>query len=153
MLGDGDTSRETWSVDVRELTAAERAAVVRSWDDAGLTRPWNDPLADFDRALASAQSAVLGVFDDGILAGSVMVGDDGHRGWVYYLAVDAIHRRRGAGAALMAAAEQWMCARGVTKVNLMVRHSNQAALGFYANLGYDDDEVTVLSRRLSEPPQ
>lgn len=140
-------------MDVRELAAPEREAAVRLWGDAGLTRPWNDPVADFDRALAAGQSAVLGLFDDGTLAGTVMVGDDGHRGWVYYLAVDVVHRRRGAGAALMAAAEHWMLSRGVVKVNLMVRHSNQAALDFYAHLGYGDDEVTVLSRRLSESPR
>ena len=122
-------------MDVRELTATERNAAVHLWGDAGLTRPWIDPEADFDRALAAAQSAVLGVFYDGTLAGTVMVGDDGHRGWVYYLAVDVVHRRRGVGGALMAAAENWMLSRGVSKVNLMVRHSNQAALGFYANLG------------------
>ena len=140
-------------MDLRELTAPDREAAVRLWGDAGLTRPSNDPVADFDRALASTQSAVLGLFDDGTLAGTVMVGDDGHRGWVYYLAVDVIHRRRGAGAALMAASENWMRSRDVVKVNLMVRHSNQAALGFYANLGYGNDDVTVLSHRLSESPQ
>ena len=140
-------------MDLRELTATERNAAVRLWGDAGLTRPWIDPVADFDRALAAAQSAVLGLFDDGTLAGTVMVGDDGHRGWVYYLAVDVVHRRRGVGGALMAAAENWMLSRGVSKVNLMVRHSNQVALGFYANRGYGDDEVTVLSRRLSESRQ
>lgn len=140
-------------MELRELTATERDAAVRLWGDAGLTRPWNDPVADFDRALAAAQSAVLGLFDDGTLAGTVMVGDDGHRGWVYYLAVRVDHRRCGAGAALMAAAENWMLSRGVAKVNLMVRHSNRAALGFYANLGYGDDDVTVLSRRLSRAPQ
>ena len=135
-------------VDVRELTANERDAVVRLWSDAGLTRPWNDPGADFDRALAGAQSAVLGAFDQGTLAGSAMVGDDGHRGWVYYLAVEVSRRRCGVGGALMAAAENWMLARGVTKLNLMVRQSNQAAAGFYADLGYEEDAVTVLSRRL-----
>lgn len=145
--------RETGSVDLRELTATERDAAVRLWGDAGLTRPGNDPVADFDRALAAAQSAVLGLFDDGILAGTVMVGDDGHRGWVYYLAVHVDHRRCGVGAALMAAAENWMLSRGVAKVNLMVRHSNQAALGFYTHLGYGDDDVTVLSHRLSRAPQ
>ena len=147
------TPRETESVNVQELTATERSAAVRLWGDAGLTRPSVDPVADFNRALAAAQSAVLGLFDDGVLVGTVMVGDDGHRGWVYYLAVDVVHRRRGVGGELMAAAENWMLSRGVSKVNLMVRHSNQAAIGFYANLGYGDDEVTVLSRRLSESRQ
>lgn len=110
-------------MDLRELTAKDREAAVRLWGDAGLTRPWNDPVADFDRALAAAKSAVVGLFDDGLLAGAVMVGDDGHRGWVHYLAVDVMHRRRGAGAELMAAAENWMISCGVAKVNLMVRHS------------------------------
>jgi ribosomal protein S18 acetylase RimI-like enzyme len=130
----------------------EREAAVRLWVDAGLTRPWDDPAVDFDRALASAQSAVLGLFDDGTLAGTVMVGDDGHRGWVYYLAVDVAHRRSGVGAALVAAAENWMVARGVVKANLMVRHSNNSTLDFYGNLGYTDGEVTVLSHWLSEAP-
>lgn len=140
-------------MELRELTAPERDAAVRLWGDAGLIRPWNDPVADFDRALRSGQSVVLGLFDDRTLAGTVMVGDDGHRGWVYYLAVDPSHRRCGVGAALMAAAENWMLERGVAKVNLMVRHSNQAAFGFYTHLGYGDDDVTVLSRRLSRAPQ
>lgn len=152
-FGGKRTSRETESVDLRELTAPDRQAAVRLWGDAGLTRPWNDPVADFDRALAGAQSAILGLFDDGTLAGTVMVGDDGHRGWVYYLAVDVMHRRCGAGGALIAAAENWTLLHGVAKVNLMVRHPNQAALGFYANLGYDDDDVAVLSRRLSKSGQ
>ncbi|MEZ5219538.1 MAG: GNAT family acetyltransferase [Ilumatobacteraceae bacterium] len=135
-------------MEAQELTTADRDAAVRLWDAAGLTRPWNDPVTDFDRAIASAQSAVLGLSDGGAPIGTVMVGDDGHRGWVYYLAVDPSVRRRGVGAALMAAAEGWLLARGVTKLNLMVRQSSRSVLGFYSNLGYHDDDVVVLSRRL-----
>ena len=78
-------------MDVRELTAADRPSATALWSEVGLTRPWNDPGADFDRAVAGPTSCVLGAFDDGLAATS-MVGHDGHRGWVYYLAVDPARR-------------------------------------------------------------
>ena len=76
---------------------------------------------------------------------------DGHRGWMYYLGVHPAYRRAGVGRAMVAAAEVWLHARGVWKVNLMVRNSNSAALRFYERLGYGDDEVTTLPRRLDDP--
>ncbi len=77
-----------------------------------------------------------------------MVGHDGHRGWVYYLAVASGARRRGVGRGLMAAAETWVREQKVPKLALMVREGNEAALGFYAALGYRRDGVSVLGRRL-----
>lgn len=80
-----------------------------------------------------------------------MVGHDGHRGWVYYLAVKPANRRGGVGSRLMQEAESWLRERDVVKLNLMVRHSNAEALSFYQQLGYEDAEVTVLARWLVEP--
>jgi ribosomal protein S18 acetylase RimI-like enzyme len=77
-----------------------------------------------------------------------MVGFDGHRGWVYYLAVDPGRRRRGLGRSLMAAAEDWLMVRGAPKLQLMVRSDNEAAVGFYQRLGLERQEVIVLGRRL-----
>lgn len=134
--------------DIRPLTEPERDAATALWEAAGLTRPWNDAGADFDRALPGPQSAVLGAFDGERLVGTVMVGHDGHRGWVYYLAVDPGARLGGVGRGLMAAAEDWLIERRVPKLNLMVRHENTAALGFYDQLGYADGEVTVLGKFL-----
>lgn len=151
MQGGASTATRLRAVHIEELTAADRAAAVDLWVAAGLTRPWNDASDDFDRALASPRAAVLGAFDGDGLTGTVMVGDDGHRGWVYYLAVRGSDRGRGAGRTLMAAAERWLAAHGVVKVNLMVRGSNAAALGFYERLGYRTDDVAVLSRWLSDP--
>lgn len=125
-------------------------AVEVLWRDAGLTRPWNDPRDDFERALTGPASAVLGAFDDEVLAGTVMVGHDGHRGWVYYLAVVEARRGTGIGAALMAAAEEWLRRSGAVKVQLMVRETNGAVLGFYERLGYEDAKTTVLGRWLKE---
>ncbi|MGI9621722.1 MAG: GNAT family acetyltransferase [Acidimicrobiales bacterium] len=138
-------------MEVRCLEPAHREVAVELWGNTELTRPWNDPRADFERALSSPHSTVLGSFDVDLLAATVMVGEDGHRGWVYYLAVRATHRRQGLGCSMMDAAEQWLGGRGVSKLNLMVRSSNHSALGFYRQLGYRDDDVTVLSRWLSTP--
>ena len=119
------------------------------WRTTGLTRPWNDPRGDFQRALAGPTSTVLGgLTPDGGLLGTVMVGHDGHRGWVYYLAVHPDEQRRGVGRQLMAVSERWLQARGVPKINLMVRKTNADAIGFYTALGYEDGEVVVLGKFL-----
>ncbi|MET0245442.1 MAG: GNAT family acetyltransferase [Sphingomonas sp.] len=135
-------------------TADDQASVVALWQACGLTRPWNDPVADFARAVAGAESAVLvmrgsgsGVdgTEDAIL-GSVMVGFDGHRGWIYYLAVAPGRQRGGIGRALMGAAEEWLRTRGAPKIQLMVREDNVAALGFYEALGLERQKVVTLGR-------
>lgn len=128
--------------------AGDAGAVVALWDACGLTRPWNDAHADFALAVAGPGSAVLVAREDGALAGSVMVGFDGHRGWVYYLAVAPEARRGGVGRALMAAAEAWLRVRGAPKIQLMVREDNAAALGFYEALGLERQKVVTLGRFL-----
>jgi ribosomal protein S18 acetylase RimI-like enzyme len=138
-------------MDIAELTMADRAAATGLWDEAGLIRPWNEPGGDFDRALRGPTSTVLGAFDAGDLAATVMVGHDGHRGWVYYLAVTRARRRRGLGRRMMEEAESWLRERGAVKLNLMVRNGNTEALGFHRQLGYCDAEVTVLARWIVDP--
>ena len=86
--------------------------------------------------------------DAGEVVGSVMVGFDGHRGWVYYLAVAPDRRHAGLGRALMTAAENWLRGQGAPKLQLMVRDDNQAALGFYSALGFERQTTVVLGRRL-----
>jgi ribosomal protein S18 acetylase RimI-like enzyme len=135
-------------MDIRALTAADRHDATGLWEEAGLTRPWNDPATDFNRALSGLTSTVLGAVDAGQLAATVMVGHDGHRGWVYYLAVKRANRGRGLGRRMMQEAQSWLRERGAVKVQLMVRDDNADALGFYQHLGYDDAHVTVLARWL-----
>jgi len=133
---------------IEELGPRDVAAAVRLWQECGLTRPWNDPQADAVRALEGTASTVLAARVDGQLVGTVMVGVDGHRGWVYYLAVSPERRGEGWGRRLMVAAEDWMREQGAPKVQLMVRASNTAVLGFYAALGYTDQQAIVLGRFL-----
>ena len=135
-------------MDVVDLPADLHDAAVALWHEAGLTRPWNDPAADLRRALEGPASTVLAAVHEGALVGTVMLGHDGHRGWVYYLAVPASSRRRGVGTALVRAAEQWLVERRIVKLQLMVRRDNETAVGFYGALGYDVVDVTVLGRRL-----
>jgi len=88
---------------VEQLSPADVRAAVALWEEAGLTRPWNDADADFLRAVAGPASAVLGTRDGGNLLATAMVGHDGHRGWVYYLAVSPSAQGAGLGRRLMEA--------------------------------------------------
>jgi ribosomal protein S18 acetylase RimI-like enzyme len=131
-----------------ECSDLDVEAVVAFWARCGLTRPWNDPREDFLRAVGAPCATVIVGREGDALAGSVMVGHDGHRGWVYYLAVEPDLQRRGHGRALMDAAEQWLRERGVPKIQLMVRETNAAAIGFYERLGLERQPVVTLGRRL-----
>jgi ribosomal protein S18 acetylase RimI-like enzyme len=133
---------------IAPLSPAQFQAAVELWHEVGITRPWNEPAEDLQRALAGPASTVFAGSEDEILLATAMVGHDGHRGWVYYLAVRAEARGRGHGRAMMGACEQWLAERDVPKINLMVRGENDDARAFYAALGYDHDNVVVLSRRL-----
>jgi ribosomal protein S18 acetylase RimI-like enzyme len=133
---------------IQLLEAADIPALVALWEASGLTRPWNDPRADARLALDGPTSAILGSWYEGALVGAIMVGFDGHRGWIYYLAVAPGHRRRGLGRALMEAAEGWLWERGAPKIQLMVREGNDAALGFYEALGLERQGVVTLGKFL-----
>lgn len=132
-----------------EANEADQGDVIALWKSCGLTRPWNDPAADFARAVDGSDSAVLLLREGDALAASVMVGFDGHRGWVYYLAVDPERQRTGLGRTMMDAAEAWLRARGAPKIQLMVRDDNEAALGFYEALGLERQKVVTLGRFLT----
>ena len=136
------------ALDIGPLAPVHHDAAVALWHETGLTRPWNDPRADLERAVGGPASPTLAATRDDLLVATVMVGHDGHRGWVYYLAVSPAAQRRGLGRTMMSAAEAWLSDRGVPKLNLMVRADNAAAVGFYTALGYGRDAVTVMSRRL-----
>lgn len=134
---------------VTELPEELVEAAVRLWQRSGLTRPWNDPHQDCRRALAGSESTVLAALDAaGELTGTVMVGQDGHRGWIYYLAVDERLQGGGLGGQLLTGAEDWLRRRGVPKLMLMVRQENADVQDFYRALGYTDQDTVVLGRWL-----
>jgi ribosomal protein S18 acetylase RimI-like enzyme len=134
---------------IAPLATADVPALIALWEACGLTRPWNDPGRDARLAIEGATSTILGLREGEALIASVMAGFDGHRGWVYYLAVAPDRRREGLGRRLMAAAEAWLRERGAPKLQLMVRGSNAEALGFYEALGLERQDVVTLGRFLA----
>jgi ribosomal protein S18 acetylase RimI-like enzyme len=128
---------------------APARAAIQLWRDAGLTRPWNDASRDLHRAIAGPASTVLAGIQHETLLVAAMVGHDGHRGWIYYLAVTEKARSRGHGRTVMQACEAWLVERNVPKLNVMVRHDNAPTRDFHTSLGYGLDNVVVLSRGLS----
>jgi ribosomal protein S18 acetylase RimI-like enzyme len=134
--------------EIGPLPSLQHDAAIALWHEAGLVVPWNNPRADLERALDCPSSTVLAATRGESLVATAVVGHDGHRGWVYYLAVDPDSQGRGYGRAMMDACERWLADRGVPKLNLMVRVGNEPVLGFYEALGYGRDEVVVMSRRL-----
>ncbi len=132
----------------RTIADADVEAVIELWRACGLTRAWNDPQKDIALARAGASSTILVGEAEGIIAASAMVGHDGHRGMLYYVAVAPGHRGRGLGKAAVRTAEAWLAERGVWKINLLVRAENEAVRGFYEKLGYEINPVLCMGRRI-----
>jgi ribosomal protein S18 acetylase RimI-like enzyme len=133
---------------IRSFQNTDRAAVIALWQACGLTRPWNDPDSDISFCVSKPESTILVGEQDGTVIASVMTGHDGHRGWLYYLAVDPVLQKAGHGRAMVQAAEAWLTARGVPKVMLMVRPENTQVRAFYDALGYTEEPRVIFSRRL-----
>ncbi|PRB19294.1 GNAT family acetyltransferase [Microbacterium sp. MYb62] len=135
---------------MRPFDRADAEAVIALWEEAGLTRPWNDPRLDIERKLAvQPEGFLVAVSPDGAdVVGSVMAGYDGHRGWLYYLATASSHRGLGIARDLVVAAERVLESMGCPKVQLMVREGNEGVLGFYDALGYERFSVANTGKRL-----
>jgi len=132
----------------RDIGDGDVEAVVSLWQACGLTRPWNDPYKDIAFARGSETSTILVLEREGQIVATVMAGHDGHRGMLYYVAVDPAYRKQGLGKAAVHAAEAWLGARGVWKVNLLVRAENAAVKGFYEVLGYEVNPVLCMARKI-----
>jgi ribosomal protein S18 acetylase RimI-like enzyme len=137
---------------IAHSTDADVDAIIALWQRCGLTRPWNDPAADIAFARRGPNSTILIGRQDGEIAATALVGHDGHRGWVYYVAVDPEHQKKDFGRTIMAAAEDWLRAQGVAKVQLMVRPDNTGVKAFYDRLGYETQERVIYAKWLDGRP-
>ena len=131
---------------IRDIGDADIAEVIALWHASGISRPWNDPAVDIAFARRDGHSTVLVAELDGRVAATAMVGEDGHRGWVYYVAADPALKGTGLGRLMMQAAEGWLAARGVWKVQLLVRQDKEAVKQFYEHLGYADVHSTCFQK-------
>jgi len=143
------TAPETFpALAIADIRDADVAPVIALWQACGLTRPWNDPAADIRLARREPNSTILTGRDGDAIVATAMVGHDGHRGWVYYVATDPQRRAKGYGRAIMSAAEDWLRAAGIAKLQLMVRRENARAGAFYQSIGYAEAQTIVFAKWL-----
>lgn len=133
---------------IRPFAASDQDAVVTLWGQCGLVRPWNDPRRDIARKLeVQPELFLVGTLGAQVIA-TVMAGYDGHRGWINYLAVAPDYQRRGFARLLVIEVERRLLAVGCPKINLQVRSSNSGVLEFYRRIGYVQDDVVSMGKRI-----
>jgi ribosomal protein S18 acetylase RimI-like enzyme len=137
-------------LNIRTYRQKDEAEVINLWRECGLIVPWNNPKIDIARKYEDSPElffiAELGVE----LVASCMAGYDGHRGWIYFLAVKPAEQRKGIAAKLVTRVEQALIRLGCPKLELMVRKTNNEVVSFYSSIGFDPDPVMVMSKRLIE---
>ena len=133
---------------VRVYNKEDHDSVIALWQECGLVAPQNNPARDIARKLeVDPDLFLVGGNENGIVA-TVMGGYEGHRGWINYLAVKLSEQRKGYGRAIMQAVELRIKGKGCPKINLQVRATNEAVIAFYAAIGYGNDNVVGLGKRL-----
>jgi ribosomal protein S18 acetylase RimI-like enzyme len=137
-------------VQIRKYIETDEQQVIDLWIKCHLVVSSNNPKRDIQRKLKVDRDLFLvGILDEKVIA-TVMGGYEGHRGWINYLAVDPGFQGKGYGRLMMEAIEQRIRLKGCPKINLQVRATNKAVIQFYRSLGYTDDHVIGLGKRLEE---
>ena len=135
-------------MEIIEYEEKYQEQLVELWQACGLTVPWNDPRKDIQRKLTKDPELFLIGLIDGLVVASVMGGYEGHRGWINYLAVDPKLQKKGYGRQLMEAVEKKISQTSCPKINLQIRSSNVDVIAFYKAIGYKQDDVVGMGKRL-----
>ncbi len=138
------------SLAIRAFQYSDEEQVIHLWIQCGLVVPHNNPKEDIKRKMVEDPNLLLVGEIGGEIVSSCLAGYDGHRGWIYYLAVKPDLQRQGIASEMMEYAENKLKELGCPKIDLMVRESNKEIIAFYYKIGYKDDPVVVLSKRLYE---
>ena len=145
---DATGSDEEAALKIRSYQESDLSAVIDLWHRCDLVVPQNDPQKDIEMKTEVRDDLFLvGEISSRVVA-TIMAGYDGHRGWIYYLAVDPDYQRQQIGRRMMEKVELELQKHGCIKINLQVRTSNQAVISFYERLGYTNDDVIGLVKRL-----
>jgi ribosomal protein S18 acetylase RimI-like enzyme len=134
---------------IRQFQLTDEEKVIALWRRVGIIRITNDPENDIFIKLGHSPELFWVAEVDGEVVGSVMIGYEGHRGWIYYLGVSPERQRTKIGTALMKKAEEILRIEKCPKINLMVRKTNIGVVDFYKKLGYAQEEVVCLGKRLT----
>ena len=135
---------------IRPFQTEDEAAVVSLWQLCELTVPWNNPYKDIARKLKVQPELFLVGMLDSLLIATVMGGYDGHRGWINYLAVHPDFQGLGYAQQMMVNVESELRKIGCPKINLQIRSGNAKVMAFYQKLGFTDDRVLSMGKRLEE---
>jgi ribosomal protein S18 acetylase RimI-like enzyme len=139
--------------EIRPFASGDAEAVIEVWRESGLLWPTNHPQRDIARKLRVRPDLFLVGLLDGTVIATAMAGYEGHRGVINYLGVLPRHQRKGYGKRMLEHVERLLRSEGCPKINLNVRTSNAAVLEFYRKLGYQQEPVACLGKRLeSDPP-
>ncbi|OGN99316.1 MAG: GNAT family acetyltransferase [Chloroflexi bacterium RBG_13_51_52] len=133
---------------IQQYKPEYESAVIELWRKCNLVRPQNDPKKDIKRKLKVNPELFLVGVEGGKVIAAAMGGYEGHRGWVNYLGVDPEYRHRGLGRKMMEALEEKLLEMGCPKLNLQVYADNTGAVKFYERIGYKNDGVVSLGKRL-----
>jgi len=138
------------TVAIRVYREADFAEVRTLWQQVfSDDPPWNRAEEAVPAKLAIQPDLFLVASDGANVIGTIMAGYDGHRGWLYAVAVSESHRRAGVGSALVREAEIRLAALGCRKVNLQIRATNIQVQAFYDRLGYGTEDRISMGKRLS----
>ena len=133
---------------IRSFQISDEPYVLDLWHRCDLVVPQNDPKKDIEMKLkAQPELFFIGVISNRIVS-TIMSGYDGHRGWIYYLAVDPDFQKRGIGRRMVEKAEMKLRKLGCQKINLQIRNSNKSVIAFYKHIGFLDDDVIGMGKRL-----
>ncbi|QTD35701.1 GNAT family acetyltransferase [Pseudomonas fluorescens] len=126
-----------------------RSCVVELWETVfGYETAHNTPSLAIDKKLAAADGLFFVALSGNEVVGTVLAGYDGHRGWLYSVAVHPSHRRKGIGMNLVCHAEEALTARGCMKINLQIVSSNESVKAFYESLGYSTEPRISMGKKI-----
>jgi ribosomal protein S18 acetylase RimI-like enzyme len=125
---------------IRKYTDNDRDGLVELWSESFPDNPPHNEPSKMIEAKLQVDDLIFVAEDDRRIVGACMAGYDGHRGWLYSVAVLPDQRRRGIGQSLIKSAMKALREIGCIKVNLQIRASNHEVKAFYESLGFGVEE-------------
>lgn len=141
---------EQENLHIRPYMDSDEKGVIQLWHNCNLVVPWNDPKLDIERKLKVNPDLFLVGLIEGKIIATVMGGYEGHRGWINYLAVSPEIRQKGVGRRIVEKVEAKLSKLGCPKINIQIRSSNQDAIEFYGKIGFSEDDVISMGKRLAD---
>lgn len=138
------------SFKICQATIEDSPKIIGIWEETALTRPWNDPATDVSLALSGKTSTIFLAKDDNETIGTCMAGYDGHRGWIYYLAVLPSYQGKGIGRILFDAAESWLAENQAPKIQILIRSDNQKVISFYEAIGFEKSTSILMGKAIEK---